>query len=272
MARAVNPYVWGDPWEFDPRLSRVTATLGDVPWVGRPHHGPCFLLQRLDGWWGGGAVSGGPTPFPAGDSGIHGDTFLHGRVVTLRGKVLTENGAQQLDAFDELGAIFATARRVRLEVEESERSMARYLTVAPVTLPVPQPISDRVAEVSVTVESDKFPLLDVVEQSVTIPAAGVSMKNDGTYRAYPVVSLVGPLTNPGLSWPGGSWTYNSTIPSGTTITVEMDRRWVRNLANTVHSRNVVSGSWLGLPRGATVVKRTGRGSGSIRAVWRSAWS
>src|SRR5699024_1689724 len=161
-----------------------------------------------------GAVSGGVTPFDQADSGLHGDTHLHGRVVTLRGKILTdngeqqmdafdeltsvfassgrvdrtvdepgrtmarmmtvgptalaENGEQQMDAFDELTSVFASSRRVNLTVDEPERQMARMLTVAPTALPEPQPISDLVADVSVTVESDTYPLLDVSSQKVTI--------------------------------------------------------------------------------------------------------
>lgn len=273
MVRAANPYVWGSPWECDPRVSRVTADLGGVHWAGRPHAGPCFLLQRLDGWWGGGAVSGGAVPFTHSDSGVHGDTYFHGRVITLRGLILSNDGAEQMDDFDRVAAIWSTGRTQVLTVGEPERGIARQLLVSPVRLPEPQPISDLVASVSITVESDKYPLLDTREQSAAITTSGVTLSNKGTADAYPVVSLVGPLTNPAIVWPGGLWQYNLSVPAGTTLTVEMDRKRVRNLATTEHSRNNVSGShnWLALPPGDTVVTRTGAGSGTITAKWRSAW-
>ena len=275
--RVDTRFPWGDPWARpDYRVSRVEATLGGVRWVGRPHQGPCFLLQRLDGWWGGGAVSGGVTPFDQADSGLHGDTYLHGRVVTLRGKILTDNGAQQMDAFDELTSVFASSRRVNLTVDEPERKLARMLTVTPTALPEPQPLSDRVADVSVTVESDTYPLLGVSAETVTLTTGGTPLRNNGNYPAGLSFALNGPLTNPGFTWSGGAWSYGGSIASGKRLFVDAVRRTVRDPDTTAHSRakllGLGAGSWPQLVPGMTTFWRTGSGSGNITASWRPSWA
>ena len=266
-------HVWGNPWAPpDPRISRVRVELGDIDWVGRPHVGPCFLLQSLTGWWGGGAVTGGAVAHPNSDGGIRGDVNFHGRVITLRGKILTEDGAQQMDAFDQLAGLFSESRWRTMIVDEPERGLARRLGVAPVSMPTLTPVTDRVAEVSLTVESESYPLLDTVQQSVVIPAGGVDLRNEGTYRADLLVSMVGPLTKPGLDWSGGHWTFDSSITSGLTIEVDTKTRLVQNPATGAHHRHKFTGSWLRLPPGVTRVRRTGSGAGTITATWRSSWS
>jgi len=211
-------------------------------------------------------------PFEQADGGLYGDTYLHGRIVTLRGKILTDNGAQQMDAFDELASVFASSRRVNLTVDEPERQLARMLTVTPTALPEPQPISDLVADVSMTVESDTYPLLGVSAQTAAITMGGTALRNEGTYPAGLSVTLNGPLTNPGLSWPGYAWRYSGSIAAGQSRIVDMDNRRVQDPATTTQYRRLASGAWLSLPPGSTTVKRTGAGDGNITASWRPAWS
>ena len=235
--RVDTRFPWGDPWARpDYRVSRVEATLGGVRWVGRPHQGPCFLLQRLDGWWGGGAVSGGVTPFDQADSGLHGDTYLHGRVVTLRGKILTDNGAQQMDAFDELTSVFASSRRVNLTVDEPERKLARMLTVTPTALPEPQPLSDRVADGSGPGEAGPDPRRGVCAEAGPLPPGGPPRRPPGHYPAGLSFALNGPLTNPGFTWSGGAWSYGGSVASGKRLFVDAVRRTVRDPDTTAHSR------------------------------------
>lgn len=266
-------HVWGNPWDRpDPRVSRVRAELGGIEWVGRPHSGPCFLLQSLTGWWGGGAVTGGAVAHPHSDSGIQGDVSFHGRIITLRGKILTDNGGQQLDAIDDLTSIFSERRWVTMTVEEPERGLARRLEVAPVSIPEPTLVTDTVAEVSLTVESASFPLLDVVERSVVIPAGGVDLTNDGTYRADLLIQMHGYLSTPGLDWSGGHWTFDASVGAGKLIEADLTNRKVSAPDTGIHYRQYAKGTWLRLPPGTTRVRRTGTGAGTVTAVWRSAWS
>lgn len=207
---------------------------------------------------------------------MHGLTTLHGRVVTLRGKILTDNGAQQMDAFDQIAALFATSRTQSLLVTEGERNISRQLTVAPVSLPEPQPVSDLVADVSITVESEGYPLLAQTQNTATITAAGTGLRNLGTYPADLAFTLTGPLTAPGFSWSGGAWAYGANLAAGKRLFVDATRRTVRDPDTTGHSRDKIlglgAGSWPVLAPGLTTFWRTGSGSGSISAAWRSAWS
>ena len=262
---------WGKPWHQDPRVSRVTAELGGLSWVGRPHAGPCFLLRSLTGWWGGGTVSGGAAAHTTSDGTTRGDTYLHNRIITLRGLILTDSGAQQFEAFDALTASVTRDRWLPLTVSEAERGIARQVTVTPVSLPDPQPISDLAATVSLTVESDDWPLLDVREQRKVVTPAGVTLQNSGTVDANVIATLRGPLTTPGLTWPGGSFRY-ATLASSQVRRIDMGREVAQNPSTGAWSAHLVTGDWLTLPPGSTTVKRTGGGAGSIELAWRSTWA
>src|SRR5699024_1752463 len=157
-----------------------------------------------------------------------------------------------------------------------ERQMPRMLTVAPTALPEPQPISDLVADVSVTVESDTYPLLVVSSQKVTITTRGTPLRNDGTYPAGLSFALNGPLKNPGFTWSGAAWSDGGSIASGMRLFVDAVRRTVRHPDTAAHSRQRLlvlgAGSWPQLSLGMTTFWRTGSGRGSITASWRSSWA
>jgi hypothetical protein len=198
---------------------------------------------------------------------------FHGRIITLRGKILTDDGAQQMDAFDELTGVFAERRWRTLTVDEPERGMARCLDVTPVSLPELTPVTDKVAEVSLTVESATFPLLDITEQSAVITNAGVSLTNHGNYPAELVVEMRGPLSRPVvLDWGAGKWNFAASVGASQAIDVNMEKRLITSPDSTDHYRQYATGQWLALPPGTTTVRHVGGGSGSLRAVWRSSWS
>lgn len=266
--------VWGSPWAcpLDPRLTRVRVSLGSTNWVGQPHYGPCFLIRRLRGWWGGGSVRGGSVDLESASGAVRGDVFRGSRLVTISGLILTESGAQQFAAFDQLAALFATDDYLPLVVSEGERGLSRQLWVSLESAADPEPVSDLVATVSLTVRSDGFPLLSTQRQGKIITSGGVDLVNAGTYPAALTVDMVGPLTKPGLSWPGGAWTYGASIPSGTTLQADMWGRSVWDPAGSGHTRRHAAGTWLSLPPGTTRVSRTGSGSGSLTARWRSSWA
>ena len=271
-----NP-VWGGTPTYHPcsPVERVNARIGGITWMGTPGPGTAFVLRSLSGWWSGGAWSGGGVDWDNADGGVEGDVFSGGRVVTLRGLIYTPSGAEQMAAFDRLAAVWAVDRWQTLIVDEPERGLSRQMRVAPRDLGDPQPISDQIAQVTWMVSSATFPLVSPTQKSAVLTSGGVSLSNDGTYPAALTVLLEGPLTNPGLSWSGGSWRYSGSVPSGTTLQVDMERRTVWNPApssGAPHSRNLAAGTWLLLPPGLTKVSRTGSGSGTITARWRSAWA
>lgn len=229
-------------------------------------------FERLEGWEGGVAAHGGPEPWESADGGVMGAVYFGPRTITIEGDISAPTHEEYAELAAELGAVLSQPRVAMLTVDESiHLGLVRQVQVTK-TRPVQiSQIGHRHGVFTLTVEAASHLRESVDEQSMTVTAAGVQMRNIGTAAARPVVSLVGPLTSPGLSWPGGAWSYSGTIPSGTTITVDMARRTVRNLATAAHSRNFAAGSWLSLPPGDTLVKRTGSGSGRIEARWRSAW-
>lgn len=264
------------PWLMVPDPCVLVTLPGGLELTADPGQSQAeFTLAGWSGWDEGPEPSGGAVPWGTEDDGIEGDVIFQGRNLEFNGLIVGRSPQQYWELRQELGAVLTRARWGVLQVDEEHLGLYRQVRVARGGRPVfGNPMSDRVGSYQVQFQSATHLLSDIEEQSATIATGGTSLQNVGNADAYPVVSLVGPLTNPGLTWPGGVWTYNATIPSGTTITVEMDRRRVRNLATTAHSANVVSGSvgWLSLPPGTTTVKRTGTGSGSITAKWRSTWS
>lgn len=266
-----------DPWSCEQSWRRpdpcVVVTLpGGIELTADPAGGRAeYTLGAWDGWVNGPELTGGAVPWADADGGVWGDLYFPGLSMQFEGMIVGRSANDYAELQAELGAVLTNPRLGLLRVDEEHLGLSRQVEVARGGRPTITQLTDRIGRYSVQLQSASPLKVDVGQQTATITTAGVVLRNIGTANAHPVVSLVGPLTSPGLSWPGGSWVYNGSIPSGTTITVEMDRRRVRNLATTAHSRNVVSGSWLGLPPGDTTVRRTGTGSGSITARWRSAW-
>ena len=231
-----------------------------------------LTLAGWSGWDEGPEVTGGAVPYESADGGAEGDVYLQGRNLAFSGLIIGSSPAHYWELRQELGSLLTVERWGVLRVDEQHLGLARQVRVARGGRPVlGDPLSDRIGSYQVQLQSASYLLTDVDLQTVTVPAGGVDVRNIGTAPAHVTARLVGPLTNPGLSWPGGAWTYGATIPSGTTITVDMHRRTVRNRATTAHSRNLASGSWLAIPPGTTHVSRTGSGAGRIELDWRSSW-
>lgn len=266
-----------DPWSCEqswrvPDPCVIVTLPGGIELVADAAGGRAeYTLGAWDGWVNGPEVRGGSVEWDTADGGVWDDLHFSGLNLQFEGMIVGRSANDYAELQAELGSILTNPRRGVLRVDEEHLGLSRQIEVARGGRPALTQLTDRIGRYSVQLQSASPLKLGVDQQTATITTAGVPLRNIGNANSYPVVSLVGPLTNPGLSWPGGSWTYNASIPSGTTITVEMDRRRVRNLANTIHSRNVVSGSWLGLPPGDTLVRRTGTGSGRIDVRWRSAW-
>lgn len=266
-----------DPWSCEPSWRVpdpcVLVTLpGGIELAADPSGGRAeFTLGAWDGWVNGPELRGGSVPWENADDGVWGDLYFQGLSMQFEGLIEGRSANHYAELQAELGSVLTRPRLGMLQVDEEHLGLYRQIEVARGGRPTITQLTDRIGRYAVQVQAASSLREDITEQTATITAAGTSLRNIGGADAHPVVSLIGPLTSPGLSWPGGAWTYSGSIPSGTTITVEMGRRRVRNLATTAHSRNLASGSWLALPPGDTVVKRTGTGSGSISAKWRSAW-
>lgn len=274
---AVTP-VWAAPrpgFALDRRVSRVSARLGDISMVGTAHAGTCFLLRSLRGWWAGGTPRGGGVDNEYGDGGFRGDVFMGPRVVTIQGMILTETGAAQMDAFDQLAAVWGQDRWQTLSVTEGERGLTRELDVAPRDTPEPTPLSDVAATFTLTMRSESYPLLAPVE-TVRIPLGGsAAVINRGNYPTVPEAMFHGPLPTPRLRFGGatpGTWRYLANINQGQRLQVDFDKRIMRNPDTQGHSRIYGAGDWPVLAPGQTTFHLEGTGSGYVDLSWRSAWN
>ena len=251
----------------------IVVTIGDVEAVS---NGPSYgygLLSPVDGWEGGAPAFGGPVGYEHGDGRARGDVYYSGRSLIVEGDIHAEDHeslAEMTQALSSLG------RYETLVVDESVHSgLVRQMVVSRLRPVQITTHGTTYATWTMHLETIDWRRVDVDQQTVTVTAGGVACRNIGTAPATLSLVLTGPLTNPGVSWPGGAWRYSGTVPSGTTLQVDMERRTVWDpapVSGPSQHRNLAAGTWLLLPPGSTTLSRTGSGAGSITASWRSSWA
>lgn len=247
----------------------IIVTIGDVE-AASSGTATGYGLVNIDGWEGGAPASGGPVPYEQGDGAVRGDVFYAPRSLIIEGSIIATDHE---DLADKIAALSALGRYETLTVDESVHSgWVRQMDVARMRPVQITPQSATYATWTMTLETVDWRRVGVDMQSEVIVAGGTPLRNLGTAPAALTLHLDGPLTNPGISWPGGAWQYSGSIGTNNMISVDLERRVVRNPATTVHSRRLASGTWLSLPPGTTTVARTGTGAGTITARWRSSWA
>ena len=231
------------------------------------------LMSPVDGWANGTDSDTTTGGWEDADGGPVPDIRWAPRTLTIDGDILARSHADLAEAMEEVGQVLTRPRRDLLVVDESVHlGLVRQIEVHRTRRPIITQVSPTYAVFTLMVEAPEWERVGVDAQSATVTTGGVACQNIGTADAAVTATLTGPLTNPGLSWAGGTWQYEGVIPAGRTLTVDMRRRRVRDLATAVHYRQNAAGSWLNLPPGTTTVTRTGTGSGSIRLDWRSTWA
>lgn len=258
-------------WHPTPEPCTI-VTLDDIDMVSSGA-GLYGLTAPMEGWANSGTGSGGPVSWGTADGGVMGDNHFQGRAITIEGDIDARNHAEFAKAVEELGSVLTYPRTTILRVDEFlHLGLVRQIEVTR-TRPVQiSALGDSYGIFTIQLEAADFLRTDVDQQTVTVPTGGVDLQNIGNAPAQVAARLVGPLTNPGLSWPGGSWVYQGAVASGQTIVVEMWRRRVVDPATTTHYRRYAQGDWLSLDPGLTRVSRTGTGSGRVELSWRSSWS
>lgn len=258
-------------WHPTPAPCTV-VTLGDIEMVSSGA-GLYGLTSPIEGWAASGVSSGGPVPWATADGGVMGDVPFRGRSLVIEGDIDAKDHQQYARAVEELGSVLGHPRTGMLRVDEMVHlGLSRQIEVTR-TRPVQiSQLGPRHGIFTLELEAAEFARTGVDLQSAVVPGGGVDLKNLGNYPAQVTARLVGPLTNPGLSWPGGSWVFQGSIPAGRTITAQMWRRRVLDLATATYYRTSAQGSWLAAQPGVTRVSRTGSGSGRIELEWRSSWS
>lgn len=230
-------------------------------------------VSTLGGWRNGVAASGGPAPFDNADGGVMGDVYFGGRSIVIEGDIDAPDHETYMRVEEQLGALLTRDRVAPLVVDEKYHlGLKRQIDVTRLRPPQITQMGPSYGIFTLSLEAATFPRLGVDAQSQVIPAGGVDMVNLGNVPASVKLTMKGPLTNPGLSWGGMSWTFQAYIALDQTVEVEMWRRRVVDPATTTHFRNLAQGDWLALDPGTTRVTRTGSGSGTVTAEWRSSWS
>jgi len=232
---------------------------------------PGYTLSAWDGWTGGAEVAGGAVPWEAADDGVRGDVWLQGRSVALSGLIRGQSAADTAQMMEALGGVLTRTRWGQLVVDEEHLRLSRQLTVARGGRVIMDLLTPTIATWALTLQSPDSRRVSTQQSAVTI-GAGTPLVNAGNMYADLTLVMTGPLTNPGISWPGGAWQYGGTIAPGVTLNVDMARRVVRNPATTQHFRRLAQGTWLSVPPGSMHVNRTGTGDGTISARWRSSWA
>lgn len=259
--------VWQVP---DPCI--VVELPNGIELMGQTHRGVEYTLSSWDGWTNGPEVRGGADVWENADGGTPGDVYLSGLNLAFEGLIRGRSATHLQELQAELGSLLTRERWGTLRVHEDHLGLSRQVDVARGGRPTITPLSQKVARYSVQLQSASPYRLDVDLQSAVVTTGGTALLNIGNVPAALTLHLAGPLTNPGISWPGGAWQYSGSIGTNNMISVDLERRVVRNPATTVHSRRLASGSWLSLPPGTTTVARTGTGNGTITARWRSSWA
>ena len=254
---------------------------------GWPHQDPCIIvtiggveaisngpalgygLIGLDGWEGGAPATGGPVPYEAGDGAVRGDVYYGPRSLIIEGDIVATDHE---DLADKIGALSALGRYETLTVDEAVHSgHVRQMDVARMRPVQITTLAPTFATWTLTLQTVDWPRVGVDELSQVI-TSGTVLRNAGDVPAYLTLTLVGPLTNPGVTWPGGAWQYRGTVPSGQTLQVDMRNRVVRDPVTATRYRRFAGGDWPVVPPGDTAFSRTGTGSGSITARWRPTWA
>ncbi|MGY5764991.1 hypothetical protein ACXET9_07320 [Brachybacterium sp. DNPG3] len=230
-------------------------------------------LAEWDGWDNGARVKSSQGSWDDDDGGWETPMLFDGRDLTFSGRIRGQNPRHMWLLKEKLAAVGIAPRWGTIIVREQHLGLSRQVRAKRAAKPVITPLSDRIAAYQLQFETADWRRLSTDARSVTITSAGVALENLGTAPAKLTVTLTGPLTNPaGLAWDDGAWQYGAVVPAGETRTVDFERRRVSNLATTLHSRIDAAGTWLSLPpESTTVIRRTGGGTGTISAAWRSSW-
>ncbi|MEL4357029.1 MULTISPECIES: hypothetical protein [unclassified Luteococcus] len=270
-------YGWGELAPFgclQPPDPCLTITLDGIEFTGSAPQGFGYGITGWSGWIDGAEATGGPAPYELRDGGYETPLYGSGRTITLEGVIVARTGQELWEASDALGRILAIGRWAPMVVTEDQLGLERMMRVCRTRKPMITPRgSRRAADFTLEVQSARWEKLSPAKHYQRFYSGqAFPVENQGDYPGQMNAELVGPLTNPQLSWPGGSWTYRASIPAGEKRTVTFWDRNVRNPATTANSRLAVAGDWPYAQPGSHSYTLTGQGAGYVDLWWWSAWS
>ena len=253
---------WCEPRVLEWSRARVDQGIS-IEWSGiefasRHLHGesPQWGLETTD-WWHGATLATETVPARRGVTPLV-ERYAP-RTVTWTGAIDTHSTESLVEEMTAL----QTARGTTLRVWEGFTGLHREAPCRPVQAQV-DPVGDRSAVYTVTVQLDD-PLLQSVDELVLDRT--VTVKNAGTARAYPTVTVDGPTSGrPKVTVGSWSTTASRALAAGETFAVDCRQGALWLAGGPVFP---VLQSFPSIAPGASVTITTDRGKGSVTGV--SAW-
>lgn len=267
---------WARAWDdtphlvLDPPSACITVTLQGLTAVS---DGPGALgLTGWDGWTEAPDYRGGPVAHETADGGLEGEVIAGGREITLEGFAHHRNHRELEENIASLGTVLSSPRWDWLRVDEEELGLSRMIHVCRLSRPQITRTGPTSAVWTLRLASASAVRLDTTPSYASLtPGTSRVLTNAGSAPADLTAMIYGPVTDLKIAWPGGSWTYKGTVPSGVLRQVDFTRRIVRDPGTSLMSRTQVSGTWPRLAPGDTTFTCTGTGAGRIDFGWRSTW-
>lgn len=280
----------------------MTFTDGPVPAV--DEYGCTWVLQNIEGWFGGVSVRGAPVDRPLTDGSFDGPAPFAGRVVTVTGTVIAPDREQLQAAFDRVSSVLSgDVRNGDLEVFERVRSLTRSANVrldgailvkrmGPVTaefsLPFYASDPNRYSGDEHIAVTARYSAGIGRVYSLIFPRSYGNLGSDGfayctnagNRSSWPVFEIAGPSLNPSMTLveTGEKIAVTMQIDLGQKLVIDTRNRSV--MLGTFVRRSVLTSdsTWFALPPGDSQVyyKHTstapGADSSTLTVRWRDAWS
>lgn len=248
-----------------------TTSRADVPSDG----GFAFELDSWSGWWGGRTPTTDTQQSPTGDGTLDGSGTFSGRTITLNGQVLANRDASTMAALHAAGDVFSAVlagetRTGTLRVEERMLGLTRECDVRLAgTTPDFGIVAWGLASWGLYLYAPD-PLRYGVGATRINRGQTVRVENRGTAMSRPMVDLFGPLTNPTISYYGGTLRLTLDLPAGSAVTVDMRRRVVLNQQGG-KTFTPTAGGWPHVLPGGGDITLGGTGTGYAYVRRASAW-
>lgn len=282
----------------DNTVSIGGLTFHDGPTVPADELGASWVLQQLEGWFGGLSVRSAPIDRPAADGVYDGPAQFGGRSITLGGTVQAADRRGLQDAMDRASALLSGNQRVGvLQVDETVRGVSRQAavrldgpilvgrvghTAAEFSIPLFAPDPSKYGMELHSLTTTRY--VGGVGRSYNLThdrvygAIGVSgallVENRGNRDTWPIFRFVGPLTYPRVQLVGGAvLDVHVFLLAGQQLVIDTGAHTVQVGGASRRSLLSLDSKWFALPPGeSSILFQADGGTGSVTVEWRDAWS
>lgn len=268
-------YGW-QPYESmgcQPTPECLTIELDGLTFTGRAPRGAGYGLTGWSGFIEAPDTKGGASPYESADGGHETPVYHQGRTITLEGVAVATSRQELWEMITSLGRILTSLRWGLMVATEDALGLSRGIKVRRTRAPKITFTSWTTAIFTIELESASFEKSGTVQREVKFtPGQSFAIENVGDWPARAYGELVGPLTNPVLSFPGGQWRYTGNVPTGERRLVNFTERNVTDPANARAFRTSASGEWPKIQPGTATYSLAGAGAGQFILRWFDAWS